>query len=131
MNVCFSIVISVRPSLTSFTGQRSSLGSTLGRILLRNHVYFLPRQLPSPGPVSNNVLDPVSFVIICVSLGLALKPEFRTFAKLVLKKTLSLRWWLKLWSGLWRTRFRVSRRVSPIGTTESIEAGRAGHKYNV
>ena len=105
------------------TGQRPSLWSTLDRILLRNHVYALNPASPLPFPLSKTNPDPVSFVIICISLGLALKPEFRMFAKLVLKKSLSLNWWLKLWPGVWRTKFRFSRRVGPQRTMDNIEAG--------
>jgi hypothetical protein len=62
----------------------------------------------------------VSFVITCISLGLALKPEFRIFVLRVLKKTLSLKWWLTLWARVFGSRIRVARRA---GRDRVIESG--------
>jgi hypothetical protein len=82
--------------------------------------------LSFPIILSNANEDPVSFVIICISIGLALKPEFRMFVKLILKKTLSLKWWSVVWSKVWlslwkRFEFRKRRSVSRIGNIENAE----------
>jgi hypothetical protein len=53
----------------------------------------------------------VSFLITCISLSLALKPEFRIFVRRVMKKTMSLKWWLKLWERVRGRRMRVARRT--------------------
>jgi len=83
------------------------------------------------------IMYPVSFVIICISLGLALKPEFRMFVQLILKKTLSLKWWSVIWSKVWlrlrrRFGFKKRRNVGMIGNMENAEIekgmGTAGSK---
>ncbi len=74
---------------------------------------------------SDNDADPVSFVITCISLGLALQLEFRT----LIQKIVSLKWlflllfprlWKKLTTAKFRQRFQ--KRGTAMDTAEeSVE----------
>jgi len=73
------------------------------------------------------IMYPISFVIICVSLGLALNTEFRLLAQLALRKTLRF----TLLSKLWRSRFGFGSCASAISNSIEQEKRRkrASHKY--
>lgn len=77
------------------------------------------------------IMYPVSFVITCISLGLALQPEFRTLVRLAPQKISSFKWWLLLFPRLWEklTMEKFRRRFQNQKTTmgileESIELER-------
>ena len=99
--------------------------------------------LPPYATISDINLDPVSFVITCISLGLALKPEFRNFIRDAPKNATSLTWWKELPQKLrnkikkwWWGMIGLLSLLKPartVGNAESIELEREtkGARYEV
>jgi hypothetical protein len=75
--------------------------------------------------LSDIELDPASFAIICVSLGLALNTKFRLLAQLVLRQV--LKYTLLAW--LWRTKFGFGRCADAIYSAIDREKRRRRAKY--